>query len=55
MNHYIGTVLVLLVLAAIVTLIVLQLIRNKKKDVSSCGCNCSDCAMHGSCHSRKKQ
>ena len=30
-----------------------SLIKDKKAGKSSCGCNCSHCAMAGKCHSRK--
>ena len=45
-----GTILICLVLLAIVTFIILYLVRQKKQGKSSCGCNCAHCAMHGSCH-----
>ncbi len=48
-----GTILVCLVLLAIVTFIILYLVRQKKQGKSSCGCNCAHCAMHGSCHNGK--
>ena len=48
----IGTILIVLVLLAIVTLIIVKLRKDKKKGVSSCGGNCAHCAMSGSCHSR---
>ena len=48
-----GTILVCLVLLAIVTFIIVYLVRQKKQGKSSCGCNCAHCAMHGSCHSTK--
>lgn len=48
-----GTILVCLVLLAIVTFIILYLVRQKKQGKSSCGCNCAHCAMHGSCHNIK--
>ena len=48
-----GTILVCLVLLAIITFIILYLVRQKKQGKSSCGCNCAHCAMHGSCHNRK--
>lgn len=48
-----GTILVCLVLLAIVTFIIVYLVRQKKQGKSSCGCNCAHCAMHGSCHNRK--
>ena len=48
-----GTILVCLVLLAIVTFIIIYLVRQKKQGKSSCGCNCAHCAMHGSCHNIK--
>ena len=57
MLHWIGanlgTILICLVLLAIVTFIILYLVRQKKQGKSSCGCNCAHCAMHGSCHNIK--
>ena len=37
------------VLIAIVVLIIVKLVRDRRAGKSSCGCNCSTCAMHGSC------
>ena len=48
-----GTILICLVLLAIVTFIIVYLVRQKKQGKSSWGCNCAHCAMHGSCHNRK--
>lgn len=49
----IGTILILAALIAIVAMIVVGMLRDKKKGKSSCGCNCAHCAMHGACHSKK--
>ena len=49
-----GTILISLVLAVIVTLIVVYLLRQKKAGKSSCGANCAHCAMHGKCHEHQK-
>lgn len=46
-----GSIIVVLALAAIVTAIIVNMIRNKKKGKSSCGCGCDGCAFSGSCHS----
>ena len=48
-----GTILVLAILMAVVAAIILNLLKNKKKGRSTCGCSCSACAMAGSCHSLK--
>ena len=45
-----GTIVIAGVLLAVIVLISIQLIRDKKKGKSSCGCNCAHCAMAGSCH-----
>ena len=49
-----GTILISLVLAVIVTLIVVYLLRQKKAGKSSCGANCAHCALHGQCHEHQK-
>ena len=48
-----GTILICLALLAIITFIIVHLVRQKKQGKSSCGCNCAHCAMHGSCHNGK--
>ena len=49
-----GTILISLVLLVIVSLIVVYLLRQKKAGKSSCGANCSHCAMHDQCHEHQK-
>jgi len=51
--HIVDIVLVF-ALVAIVSLIVMKGIKDKKAGKSSCGCNCSGCAMSGECHSHDK-
>ena len=48
-----GTLLISAVLIAIVTSIIIALIRQKKRGKSSCGCNCAHCALHGQCHKQQ--
>lgn len=48
----IATILICLVLVAIVTAIIVKLVRDHRKGKSSCGCNCAHCAMAGSCHKK---
>lgn len=48
----IWTIFICLVLAFVVAMIVINMIRNKKKGKSSCGCGCSDCPMSGKCHEK---
>lgn len=50
-----GTIVIAGVLLAVIVLISIQLIRDKKKGKSSCGCNCTHCAMAGQCHGGAKQ
>ena len=45
-----GTILVTLVLAVIVTMIILNLRKSKKQGKSTCGGNCGHCPMNGKCH-----
>ena len=48
-----GTLLISAALIAIVTSIIISLIRQKKRGKSSCGCNCAHCALHGQCHKQQ--
>ena len=48
-----GTIVVLLIVLLCVSLAAMQLIRDKKKGKTSCGCGCANCAMHGACHKCK--
>ena len=48
----IGTIAVLLVLFAVLALIAVRIIRNKKKGVSPCSCGCSSCPYSGKCHAQ---
>lgn len=50
LQQNIGTILVCIVLLVVVGLIVNKIVRDKKQGCSSCGNNCSHCAMHGQCH-----
>ncbi|MCD8390874.1 MAG: FeoB-associated Cys-rich membrane protein [Firmicutes bacterium] len=45
-----GTILVVFALAAVVTLIIRAMIRDKKRGKSSCGCGCANCQSAGMCH-----
>jgi hypothetical protein len=52
LQNYGGTIFVALVVAGIVTAIIINLIKNKKKGRSSCscGCGCQGCASQSICH-----
>ena len=49
-SENLGTILITLVLIAMVAGIIHTLIKDKKQGKSSCGGNCSHCAMGCSCH-----
>lgn len=49
-----GTILISGALLAVIILILIHLIRDKKRGVSSCGCKCAHCAMAGQCHKAKQ-
>ena len=49
-----GTAIVLLILVALLSLIVLSMVRDRKAGKRSCGCKCSCCPMAGQCHKIKK-
>ena len=46
-----GGLLIGAILIAVVVLIIVGIVKDKKKGKSSCGCKCSSCAMCGKCHS----
>lgn len=50
LTENLGTIVVALRLLAVVTAIIVSMIRDKKKGKSSCGCDCAHCGCCGSCH-----
>lgn len=48
-----ATILISIALTAVVTLIIIYIIRKRRKGRSCCGCNCAGCPMSGSCHPKK--
>lgn len=50
-----GTAVVLIAVIAVVALVIVSVIRDKKAGRKSCGCGCAHCAMHGQCHSDNKK
>ncbi len=52
--EYLGTVAVIIVLAAIVIGIIMSIVKDKKKGKKSCGCNCGCCPNSSACHGNKK-
>ncbi|MDD4507911.1 MAG: FeoB-associated Cys-rich membrane protein [Eubacteriaceae bacterium] len=47
-----GTLGVLLLLIALVSGVVIHMIRKKKKGQSGCGCGCGTCPMKDHCHNQ---
>ena len=52
LSQNIGTIIVCLCLAVVIFFIIKKMVKDKKAGKSSCGCNCSACAMHGECHKK---
>ena len=48
-----STIIICGVLAAVIAVIILSMVKNKRKGKSSCGCGCQGCAMRDSCRSTK--
>ncbi len=49
-----GTILITLLLVLIVTGIIIKLVKDKKRGISSCGGNCAHCGMCRSCSTNKR-
>ena len=47
-----GTILIGLAVAAVVTLIVIKMRRDKQNGKTSCGCGCEHCPSAGACHGK---
>lgn len=52
--EYLGTVLVLAILIAVIALIIFNLRKDKKAGKCSCGHTCAGCANAGMCHGGSK-
>ena len=48
-------ILVIALVAVMVFFAARSLIKDKKAGKSSCGCNCSHCALAGKCHRQNKK
>ena len=44
-----GSIVVFLILAAMVTAVIYKMIKDRKNGISSCGGNCAKCGMCASC------
>ena len=47
-----GNILIILILAAIVSMIAVKMVKDKKAGKSSCNCGCEHCALKGACHKK---
>ena len=47
LSQNLATILISLALFAVVALVIVHLVRNRRKGKSSCGCNCAGCPMSG--------
>ncbi|MCD7812257.1 MAG: FeoB-associated Cys-rich membrane protein [Ruminococcus sp.] len=54
LKENIGTIIVGLIVFAIVALVVIKMVRDRKQGKSSCGCGCEHCQNSQSCHGSKK-
>lgn len=48
-----STIIIGAILLAIIVLIIVRMVGNKRKGKSSCGCGCSSCSMESVCHKKK--
>ncbi|MBQ5761623.1 MAG: FeoB-associated Cys-rich membrane protein [Clostridia bacterium] len=54
-ENNIASIIVLLVVAAVISLIVVKIISDKRRGKSSCSCGCGGCALKDSCHAKEKE
>ena len=48
-----GNIIVSAILSLMVALVIVSLVRKKKMGQTTCGCGCSHCVMHDSCHGNR--
>ncbi|MEE1319797.1 MAG: FeoB-associated Cys-rich membrane protein [Ruminococcus sp.] len=48
-----GTIIIAVIVFAIVGIVAVKMLIDRKKGKSSCGCGCSNCPMSGKCHSKE--
>lgn len=51
LQNNLGTIVVAVIVFGILAAVAVKMLKDKKQGKSSCGNNCSHCAMHGQCHS----
>ncbi len=52
LSEYGGTIFVSLILVAVVAVVVIKLLKDKKAGKTSCGCGCKNCPSSGMCHKK---
>lgn len=55
LKNNIGTIIVAAILLGVALAIIVTSIKNKKQGKTSCGCNCSGCAMSCLCQNRGQE
>ncbi len=55
MMENMATIIISTVLILAVAAVIVNMVRNKRRGKSSCGCGCAGCAMNGACHPKKKE
>ena len=53
-KNNLGSIIVFLVLALIITLIIIKIIKDKKAGKTGCGCGCANCENSSYCHKNPK-
>lgn len=48
-----STIIVGAILCGVVALVIRKIVKDKKNNVSSCGCGCSNCSASAFCHSKR--
>lgn len=52
LRENLSTIIVGLIVFTVVALIIVNMIKDRKKGKSSCGCGCANCPSSGACHSK---
>lgn len=52
-SEYLSTIIIGAIVLAAVVLILVNMIKDRKKGKSSCGCGCANCPSSGMCHNSK--
>ena len=50
-----GTIIVAIIVTALLALLIIYLIKQKKQGKTTCSCGCSSCPNSQICHSKAKQ